>query len=58
METVESPIVPNVFSVASARLDERESRESRPGGETKHFLAHHITDLLIVVSLNTISKPL
>ena len=31
----ESAIVPNAFSVASARCDERESRESRPGGETK-----------------------
>ena len=30
----ESAIVPNAFSVASARRDERESRESRPGGET------------------------
>ena len=29
-----SAIVPNVFSVASARRDERESRESRPGDET------------------------
>ena len=30
----ESAIVPNAFSVASARRDERESRESRPGDET------------------------
>ena len=26
-------LLPNTFSVASARRDERESRESRPGGE-------------------------
>ena len=31
----ESAFVPNAFSVASARRDERQSRESRPGGETK-----------------------
>ena len=30
----ESVIVPNTFSVASARRDEGESRESRNGGET------------------------
>ena len=30
----ESAIVPNAFLVASARLDERELRESRPGDET------------------------
>ena len=30
----ESAIVPNAFSVANARRDESESRESRPGGET------------------------
>ena len=30
----ESAIVPNAFSVSSARRDERESRESRPGDET------------------------
>ena len=30
----ESAFVPNAFSVASTRRDERESRESRPGGET------------------------
>ena len=29
----ESAIVPNAFSVASARRDECESRESRPGNE-------------------------
>ena len=29
-----SGLVPTLFSVASARRDERESRESRPGGET------------------------
>ena len=32
----ESAIVPNAFSVASARGDERESRESHPGGETTY----------------------
>ena len=31
----ESALVPNGFSVANARRDERESRESRPGGETR-----------------------
>ena len=31
---IEGAIVPNAFSVASARRDERESRESRPGFET------------------------
>ena len=31
----ESVIVSNAFSVASARPDERESRKSRPGGETR-----------------------
>ena len=30
----ESAFVPNAFSVASARRDEREPRESRPGDET------------------------
>ena len=30
----ETAIVPNAFSVASSSRDERESRESRPGGET------------------------
>ena len=30
-----SAIVQNAFSVAFTRRDERESRESRPGGETK-----------------------
>ena len=30
----ESAIVTNAFSVASAKGDERESCESRPGGET------------------------
>ena len=30
----ESVIVPNAFRVASARRDERESRESHPGEET------------------------
>ena len=30
----ESGFVPNGFSVAYARRDERESRESRPGDET------------------------
>ena len=34
----ESAIVPNAFSVAFARRDERESRESRPGGETTFVL--------------------
>ena len=36
-------IVPNAFSVASARRDERESRESRPGGETKINVASALT---------------
>ena len=31
----ESAVVPNAFSVAYARCDECESRECRPGGETK-----------------------
>ena len=35
----ESATVPNAFSVASAGRDERESRESRPGGETKQLKA-------------------
>ena len=30
----ESAIVPNTFSVASARCDEHESRDSHPDGET------------------------
>ena len=34
----ESALVPNAFSVASARRGERESRESRPGGETTFVL--------------------
>ena len=33
-EPVQSAFVPNAFWVASARRDERESRESRPGDET------------------------
>ena len=33
-EPVQSAFVPNAFRVASARRDERESRESRPGDET------------------------
>ena len=33
-EPVQSAFVPNAFLVASARRDERESRESRPGDET------------------------
>ena len=32
---LESAFVPNAFSVASSRRDESESRESRPGGETR-----------------------
>ena len=28
-------LLPNGFSVAYARLDERDERESRPGGETR-----------------------
>ena len=32
--SLKSVIVPNAFSVESARRDECESRESRPGGET------------------------
>ena len=31
----ESAIVPNAFCVASTRRDECESRESRPGDETR-----------------------
>ena len=38
-ESVQSAFVPNAFSVASARRDERESRESRPGGETRNTWA-------------------
>ena len=34
-EPVQSAFVPNAFCVASARRDERESRESRPGDETR-----------------------
>ena len=33
----QSAIVYNAFSVASARRDERESRESRTDGETKAY---------------------
>ena len=33
-EPVQSAFVPNAFCVASARRDERISRESRPGDET------------------------
>ena len=33
-EPVQSTFVPNAFWVASARRDECESRESRPGDET------------------------
>ena len=33
-ESVQSAFVPNAFWVASARRDERESHESRPGDET------------------------
>ena len=33
----EGAIVLNAFSVASSRRDERESRESSPGGETFSF---------------------
>ena len=33
-EPVQSAFVPNAFSLASARRDERESRESRPGDKT------------------------
>ena len=33
-EPDQSAFVPSAFSVASARRDERESRESRPGDET------------------------
>ena len=33
-EPVQSAFVHNAFWVASARRDERESRESRPGDET------------------------
>ena len=32
-EPVQSAFVPNAFLVASARRDERKSRESRPGDE-------------------------
>ena len=32
--------VPNAFSVASARRDERESRESRPGNKTRDIFAN------------------
>ena len=35
----EGALVPNGFSVAYARHDERESRESRPGGETTQDMA-------------------
>ena len=36
-ELVQSAFVPNGFCVASARRDERISRESRPGDETRLF---------------------
>ena len=39
----ESTVVPNAFTVASARRDERESRESRPGDETKYGIALKLT---------------
>ena len=31
-----STLVPNAFSVAYARRDKRDKRESRPGGETTY----------------------
>ena len=37
-EPVQSAFVPNAFRVASARRDEHESRESRPGDETSAHL--------------------
>ena len=39
----QSESVPNAFSVASARRDERKSRESRPGDETKYGIALKLT---------------
>ena len=36
-EPVQSAFVPNAFYVASARRDERESRESRPCDETRQI---------------------
>ena len=38
-EPVQSALVPNAFWVASARRDERESRESRSGDETIFYFA-------------------
>ena len=43
----ESVIVPNAFLVASARRDERESRESHPGDETSMLSAYGIRFELI-----------
>ena len=39
----ESAIVPTAFSVASARRDERESRESHPGGEIRTISTIFVT---------------
>ena len=46
LKQFESALVPNAFSVAYARRDEREreSRESRPGGETSSVVMS-LTDL-------------
>ena len=47
----ESVTVPNAFSVASARHDERESSESCPGGETtvKPIYKDHLRTLQVVL---------
>ena len=48
-----SAIVPNAFSVASARRDERESRESRCVGETMTLM---IRDLSSDINMSEMSK--